>query len=336
MAQIIDKQVGKLDENMYKIFGPGAGSVGSLSRSSSDTSQGSENAYCKGGPAKKACGKLVKDGEAGVQCDACRDWFHATCQGIPKPAIKALERYDSLAWLCPECKIDLKKGKRQHDLISSLELKLTRLVESVREEMDQAAKSVQKQAEQNQALWIEKSVETYKKCVKEQTKTIELSIQQHKLSYAEAVKGTCSEVEKTVKSQLASISKPNPTHNTKDTRELSQVLDDHLDKEKRKGNIVVHNLPEQEGDTLADRSSKDITEFTTMVREAMRLNVMASRSFRVGKRNQAKPRLMIVTLDNPSMKHDILRGAPQLRHIERYSNIYLTADLTQRERKAEI
>ena len=332
MDQIVDKPVGKLDESMYKIFGPGAGSVSSLSRSSSDTSQGSENAYCKGGPAKKACGNLVKDGEAGVQCDGCHDWFHVTCQGIPKPAIKALEKYDSLAWLCPDCKIDLKKGKRQQDLVSSLELKFTRLAESVREELDQAAKSAQEQAERNQALWM-KSMETYTKCVKEQTQDLELSIQQHKLSYAEAVKGTCSEVEKTVKCQLASIPKPNSTNSTKDTRDLSQILDDHLDKEKRKGNIVVHNLPEHEGDTLADRSSKDITEFTIMVKEVMRLNVSTSRSFRVGKKNQAKPRLLIVTLDNPSMKHDILRGAPQLRHTERYSNIYLTPDLTQKERE---
>ena len=41
-----------------------------------------------------------------------------------------------------------------------------------------------------------------------------------------------------------------------------------------------------------------------------------------------------MTLDNPSAKHDILRGAPELRHTTKYSNVYLTPDLTQKEREA--
>ena len=84
---------------------------------------------------------------------------------------------------------------------------------------------------------MEKSMETFTKCAKEQTKAIKLSVQQPKISYAEVVNGACSDIERTVKPQLASILKLNPTHSTKDTRDLSQVLDDYLDKEKRKGNI---------------------------------------------------------------------------------------------------
>ena len=73
MEKDSSKLIGKLDESVYRVFGQQAGSVSSLSRSSSDT--GSEGAICHGGP-NKNCGNPVKEGEAGVQCDKCHDWFH--------------------------------------------------------------------------------------------------------------------------------------------------------------------------------------------------------------------------------------------------------------------
>ena len=82
-----------------------------------------------------------------------------------------------------------------------------------------------------------------------------------------------------------------------------------------------------------DRSEKDISLFSTMLKEVMKINVVASKSFRVGKKSHERPRLLIVTLENPACRQDILRGAWQLRDTEQYSNIYITPDLTQKERE---
>ena len=108
MDQVTTKQVGKLDDSVYKIFGQE--SVSSLSRSSSNTS--SEGVICNGGPGKKTCGNPVKDGELGVECDMCHAWFHAVCQATPRPAIKALEKFESLAWLCADCKAVSTESKK--------------------------------------------------------------------------------------------------------------------------------------------------------------------------------------------------------------------------------
>lgn len=116
--------------------------------------------------------------------------------------------------------------------------------------------------------------------------------------------------------------------------DLSKVLDDHLDKEKRKANVVVHNLPEQVEGTVTEKCEKDSTSFVTMIKSEMKINATVSKSFRAGKKLNDKPRLLIITLDNPAVKQDILRYAPQLRHSDQYSNIYITPDLTQKEREA--
>ena len=69
-------------------------------------------------------------------------------------------------------------------------------------------------------------------------------------------------------------------------------------------------------------------------KDVFKLNVSVSRAYRVGKAMQAKPRLLIVTLDTPGVKGDLLRMAPQLRNSEKWGNIYITPDLTKAERDA--
>ena len=129
MDQAATKAVGKLDESVLKVFGQG--SVSSISRSSSDT--GSEGAVCSRGPNKKVCGNPVKEEDLGVHCDRCHEWFHAACQGIPKTAIQALERFaDYLAWVCAKCKSDLNNRKERPPLLAPLESKVAELERVIR------------------------------------------------------------------------------------------------------------------------------------------------------------------------------------------------------------
>ena len=334
MEKDSSKLIGKLDESVYRKFGQQAGSVSSLSRSSSDT--GSEGAICHGGP-NKNCGNQVKEGEAGVQCDKCFDWFHTSCQAIPKPAIKALEKFECLAWLCASCKSELKNKNRraQIQLNESLETKINQLEESLKSHMELVSNSIRAQENlvQDQASKVEKSLHLCEKLANEQVKALEKSFQRQTASYADAVKGTCNEVTKVVQSQMALLPKSSAVSNKNDAQDLSRALDEHMDREKRKANLVIHNLPEQEGNSFAERSEKDLALFTSMIKDVLKLRVSSSRSFRVGKKQENRPRLLIVTLDNPASKHDILKCAPQLRNSAEYGNIYISPDLTQKERE---
>ena len=96
---------------------------------------------------------------------------------------------------------------------------------------------------------------------------------------------------------------------------MSNVFDSFMDKEKRKLNVVVHNLPETNSPSLAERAEKDQELFMDIIKEGLNLIVRPTRSFRVGKRLDDKPRLLVVSLENADTKFELLKMAPQLRHL---------------------
>ena len=306
-------KIQKLDGNVYKPWG-------SRSRPSS---VGSDASFCKGGPGK-TCGEPVRSSENGVSCDKCEKWFHASCQGIPKPAYDALTKYKVLSWLCPACKESLRNPDPATSMtdLASLESKVDHLALKVDTHMKRIAQSLK---EQEQA-------------VDSQTKMIERSIRDNhtqKATYAEMVKGTCSDVVAKVSAKVSTIPQAFSSQAaSKDMQTISRVFDDFLEKDKRKNNLVVHNLPETENSSPTERTEKDTKLFQEMVRETFHINASVSKVFRVGKVMQDKPRLLIVTLATPGVKGDILRLAPQLRNTENWSNIYITPDLTKTEREA--
>ena len=77
----------------------------------------------------------------------------------------------------------------------------------------------------------------------------------------------------------------------------------------------------------------DEAKFTEMVKEGLKLVVKPVRSFRVGKKCDTKPRLMIVTLANNAEKVELLRSAASLRDTPRWNRVFITPDLTWQERE---
>ena len=308
-----DKRIHKLDDNVYKPWG-------ARSRSSSDA--GSDTAFCNGGPGKEVCGEPVRHSDLGVQCEKCDLWFHTSCQLIPKTAYDALGQFDTIfSWLCPDCKKSL-KAKVQDVSTSSpklsvIESKVDLLEKSLREHMDHVSQSIKEQqcALENQTRAMERSLG---------------EITSQKSSYADIVKGSCSDVVERVTAKLSAFP---PLGETKNMTGIVKVFDDFIDKDRRKNNLVVHNLKEASGETKEERSKGDITLFCEMIKDSMKMNVSVSRAFRVG-RVADRDRLLIVTLETPGVKQDILRMAPQLRNSDKWGNIYITPDLTPAEREA--
>ena len=111
------------------------------------------------------------------------------------------------------------------------------------------------------------------------------------------------------------------------------MFDTFMDKERRKQNLVIHNLPEETEGSPKDKAEKDEQKFKEMIRESMKMNVHPSKSFRVGKKIEGKDRLLIITVESVDVKQDILRSATELRNTEEWRNVFITPDMTRQERE---
>ena len=305
----------------------------SMTRTPSDSS--TELAICKGGKGK-ICGNRVTDDDLGVECDRCKSWFHIECQGVSEPAHDALNEHKCFFWFCEKCQKSLGKDWKEQQpalphqsddkfdaAIRGLESKVQDVAESVREHMKILVQSLKEQ---------EETVSTNTKLLQRTC----LDQNSQRVTYADMVRGTCEKVVKDVGAKIDTLpSKVTPSGRdmSETTNAISRVFDSFMDREKRKLNVVVHNLPEQDGDTLAERMEKDQLLFKEVIKEGMNLIVRPIKAFRVGRKIEDRPRLLIVTLDNAGTKADILKLATQLRHLTKWKRIYVTPDLSKKERE---
>ena len=305
---------------------------------------GEEQVYarlCTGGITK--CGKLIKCQEACIMCDSCGAWFHADCQALCVGALDAIMTYD-LPWICMACRYDLKQKRSENNMGKSIKERLDevekRIVEKLAEfnlksvgALDKVAQN-QKQLQDtilNQAQLssgIKRSIDDQTQLLKKVTTD---SLTQKK-SFADAVKGSCEVMAAKVEAHLVEVSKGKSAPAIKD---IAEVFESFQDREKRKSNIVIHNLPEQPSGSKERRTSADIGQFQMLAKDVFGLDVGVTKSFRAGAKMPDKIRLLILSLADPDMRDDIVKQAYKLRKSERWHNIYITADKSKQERDEE-
>lgn len=301
-------EVGKLGASAYRPFG-------------SDV--GSDSTYCRGGPGQVVCGNPVLEEQKGVQCDKCSNWYHLACQLIPADAYLALQNFPILTWLCTDCKSTLAKQSRVGEKLVHLENKVAGLDISLREHMKLAQASLK----EIESGMIQQSALT-KRALHEQEKL--------KASYADVVRNTCTEAVASIQKN-ATPPKPQQAINigSQAAHEISGMLDNFMDREKRKLNVVVYNLPEQgdADDSAADKNQKDVSKLCSIIRSELSVNIRVKKAFRVGRRMPERPRLLIVTLESVEAKMELLKLASQLRSSDEWRTLYINPDLTQKERE---
>ena len=103
-----------------------------------------------------------------------------------------------------------------------------------------------------------------------------------------------------------------------------------VEKEKRKNNIVIPNLPEQDAD---DNQAADLEEVNFMITDAMLItDIKAVTARRLGPpRTNGKPRSLLVNLS--AERDQVLKKAGSIRQYELWERVYLDPDRTLKERQ---
>ena len=326
----MENGVKRLDDNVFTLWG------GRSRTPSIDEEENNKQYKCRGGPGKLNCGKIVdpsKNGEAGIKCDYCSDWYHAACQMVPKAAVTAVGKFSMIHWFCGNCRATL-FGKPEEAPVEKLKDRLDALENNSLKKMSEQIESMAGTVKDHVRL-VDRVLSSQEQVANRQENLLTRSLKElhdQKMSYADMLKGSCSKVVKDVSEQFTNI-KNQAEQVTTPARVIASTVDSAMDKERRKLNVVISNLAENEPTETESREKQDLQKFVDFVKDALHVQLRAIRCFRVGKIQESRPRLLVVTLEDLSAKIELLRMSSQLRHIPDWSHVYINPDFTPAERE---
>ena len=117
------------------------------------------------------------------------------------------------------------------------------------------------------------------------------------------------------------------------TATVTLLMNEEREKEKRKLNFIMHNLPECDDADPTNRKTQDISKISSIIDKHLGIPTTITQAKRIGKKRE-KPRLLKVTVSSSQQKAAVLRNCTKLRKSdvpEDVRRIYITPDLTPKE-----
>lgn len=163
--------------------------------------------------------------------------------------------------------------------------------------------------------------EQIKLAIRKEVKTIVEEIQNEHFPY---LPSTNMEVDESTNN-----SNPAPKVNPTFSSAVMNVMAENEEIRRRKLQIVITNVPENQN---PDDDLKDAKEVFTL----MGVNVPIVEAIRVGKKKTERPRVIRVTLQNPTDKRTLLAKATSLRNVpssHKLANVYVKPNLTHQQQE---
>lgn len=249
------------------------------------------------------CGKCileVKNDQPALGCAKCNKWFHIACEKISSKLYLALQEQEegeenTLPFYCRDC-------KKQIDAYSK---KINELEERI--------KDLEKRSEPgNTPQTMEKMTGVLERVMNRLDQLEEkLRMQDAKMKEREQDK------EEIVNEVM---------------RKFEEVRKEEADKERRKNNIVIYNVPESENDSAIN----DTQQCDRLIRNKLKLeDYEVVDVVRLGRREENKIRPMLVKLGNHHQKWKIMGSARMLKDDPNitYKKMRIVPDMTKKERE---
>ena len=242
----------------------------------------------------------TNDGDDALFCEGfCLAWAHRKCMGLSKQLYKIIFKSDD-PFLCSYCSLAFyqKEITNLSERVNSLTLEITHL-KSVGPAPTTVNSEVIHTSDSNRTNSVDR------------TSTIQ----------------PC-----TITNQ-SSISPPQDI-----SKIITSVLSEEKERDKRRLNLIIHNLKESHESDPQKRKEVDINESTKLFQNYLGAQVSISNASRIGKKcdNTNKPRLLKVTVSSSREKVQVLRNCTKLRskdNPEEIQSVYITPDLTPKEQK---
>jgi PHD-finger len=243
----------------------------------------------------KGCAEVVKKKDRGVACDRCVKWYHIKCGDITEELYRVLHSFNGdklgtgLHWYCPECNNVANKFIVDEQGLNERQNRLEIEIEIMRKEM----------------------CEIKETCAKRQR------------TYAEVAGNggvACAGVGE-VREERG--------RDAAEERKLEVQMREVLERDKRRNNLVVMGLGEEEEEQVTGKLiEKIIDELMPEVQVGFKI------VGRIGKKGE-KARPVRIEVVEPAHKRRILSRAKNLKGIDEFKAIYVVADLTRVQQEEE-
>ncbi|WAR24921.1 hypothetical protein MAR_038590 [Mya arenaria] len=116
---------------------------------------------------------------------------------------------------------------------------------------------------------------------------------------------------------------------------IQEERDEEKEIEMKKLNVIIHSLPESKGTSVEDKKVDDKRKVLSILNDVLNLDVQTENIIRLGKNieNREKARPLRVSVENFEGKRKVLDAYRRLKNHEKYNSIFLTPDLTPKQRK---
>ena len=263
---------------------------GSISGTSSRAAAGSVSEETENCP---DCKQEVTDDECGLMCELCECWFHSKCQGMSEEAYKYVSK-ERVHWFCSAC------DKRFVGIMKTVS-QLAKKQELMQVELDTVKKTLDE---------VKGNVEKVTKFARETDVKVETMIEAKLVESVEELK----------KVRDITVNE-NPGLKREDIQE-------EIEKEKRKLNLVVMGLKESDDDRNELESVVAALNVSTGSRAINKVE-------RIGRHVPGKTRPLRVVMLNTDSKAEILKACPSLKKHSEFKDVFIVPDLTRKQQEVD-
>ena len=255
-----------------------------------------------------------------VQCEKCDTWYCHTCAKVPEQLIELMADCNA-HWFCHKCNdvaIEIISNFGKPD-------SLTGVLSS------ESYKSV--------VDFITSTIKHFDQVVLDTRRQMQGLAQHFQVGTQENVQ---IETENTISSKGSIAGNnllPNTANSSRTPEDLAcKVVDEYRDREKRKLNLIFHNVPESQSSDRSAREAEDKDSVLNIVKEIGIKDVEPVSVVRLGSKILSKGCLMRVQVGSLNIKRALLNNAKKLRNIQsaQMKDVYITPDLSIQERKIRL
>ena len=266
------------------------------------------------GHCNKKCTSRGKLSEA-LQCDLCYTWVHAQCEGLTKDHYKVINQISNeVPGITYLCKVNHCCNRFKQLLFSFLNCS--------------TADSISVDAQISDSLKNKEVLSSMCDNVKESLRTSITEVS----TKIDRLLSRNDDLQMEISSASEQIDVPAKTSAAAATASTASstahnIIDELADRDRRKKNIIVYNLPEP-SDRAADKVS-----FLALYKTVFDQDASVIRVTRLGRRLENKHRPLLVCFEHEDDKITVISRSNLLRHHDQYKGVFLAPDRTKFERE---